>query len=276
MQAWFDLPVPTEFDLRQVFLTRLEEITGPAADSEAVVRLMNAFYGIVARAPEDPSRRGAAAEYPAGGVIRRCAERWMWATSSASRPCACSNRSCMLSIARNGKMLCGRLRDEGEHTGGQEELPRRAAARMCRRGGPGDDPQGPSPPLSRIGECLERAWVRRRLRGGVAQQAAHLLGGSLCDFRFGLSDETISAKELTALIERADDAAAVQGALRRGVKTSRRMGGTRAAVLLGEVVHGQCRSDRRGEGPGVPRRRIRDGRRTQRGGRSAGTFRDGQ
>jgi predicted KAP-like P-loop ATPase len=236
VQAWFDLPVPTEFDLRQVFLTRLEEITGPAADSEADVGLMNAFYGIVARhlkTPRDvvrlinilrvsyPPVRG---EVDVGDFLGIEAMRLFQPELHAV-------------IARNEKRLCGRLRDEGE----LPEAKRTGYDELMLAGVGEADRETIREALCRLFPRLESVWGGYGYGEGFEEEwrskrriCSNVHFGSY--FRFGLSDETISAKELTALIERADDAAAVQGALRQGVKTRRRMGGTRAAVLLEELM----------------------------------------
>lgn len=236
VQVWFDLPVPTEFDLRQVFLTRLEEIAGPALDSDAVVGLMNAFYGIVGhhlKTPRDvvrllnilrvsyPPVRG---EVDVGDFLGIEAVRLYQPKLHAI-------------IARNGKMLCGRLRDGGE----SPEARRTRYDELLLACVGEEDRETTRKALGRLFPGLEGVWSGHGYGEGFEEEWRSKR--RICSevhfssyFRFGISDETIPAKELTALIEGAGDATAVRCALRRALNTGRRMGGTRAAVLLEELM----------------------------------------
>lgn len=236
VQVWFDLPVPTEFDLRQVFLTRLEEITGPLTDSKGVVRLMNAFYGIIARhlkTPRDVVRHLNVLQvsYPPVRGEVDIADFLGIETVRLFQP------ELHAVIARNGGLLCGRLRSESER--GEARRTRYDALLL---GSVAEDAKETTrealcrlfPGLEGVwsghgyGEGFEEQWRRERRICSEVHFATY--------FRFGLSEETLPAAELEALIDAADNAAAVRDKLRKAAATRRRTGGTRAAVLLEELT----------------------------------------
>jgi predicted KAP-like P-loop ATPase len=234
VQVWFDLPTPTEFDLRQVFLTRLGEITGEITGGNGAVRLMNAFYGVVAhhmKTPRDVVRllNVLQVSYPPVRGEVDVADFLSIETIRLFQP------KLHAVIARNPNMLCGSQRSERVETGrarydalllngeaeATKEMTRAALSRLFPRLESVWNGQG-------YGEGFEEQWRRERRISSEAHFATY--------FRFGLSEETMPAAELQAIIVAADDAAAVQGALRKAVGTARRTGGTRAAVLLEELT----------------------------------------
>ena len=236
VQVWFDLPVPTEFDLRQVFLTRLDEITGPVPDNRDAVRLMNAFYGIVARhlkTPRDVVRllNVLQVSYP---PVRGEVDVADFLGIEAIR---LFHSELHAAIARNAAMLCGRLRSEGDR-----DEARRARYNALFLSNVADEAKETvRDALCRLFPGLESVWSNHGYASGFEDQwrserricsEAHFASY----FRFGLSDETLPARELQTLLDSADDAAKVQDTLRKAVSIRRRTGGTRAAVLLDELT----------------------------------------
>lgn len=236
VQVWFDLPVPTEFDLRQVFLTRLEEIFGRFTDDKVVTPLMNAFYGIVARhlkTPRDVVRllNVLQVSYPPVRGEVDVADFLGIETIRLFLP------ELHGVIARNGTMLCGRPGSDSER-----EEARRARYEALLLGSIAEDAkQATRQALCRLFPGLKKVWDGQGYGEGFEEQWRS--GRRICSeahfasyFRFGLSEETLPAAELQAIIDRADDAAAVQESLRKAAVSRRRTGGTRAAVLLEELT----------------------------------------
>lgn len=236
VQAWFDLPAPTTFDLRQVFLTRAHEIVGGVENPVEGVRVMNAFYGIVARHLKTPrdvvrllnvlrvSYSSVSGEVDVADFLGIEAIRLFHPGLHAV-------------IARHGKVLCGTLRSE--HERGEQ---RRARFDALLLAGISDDAKADMrDALGRLFPGLESVWDGHGYGDGFEEQwrserricsEAHFASY----FRFALSEETVSAKELAEVINAAGDEKAVQDALRAALKVGRRTGGTRAALLLEELT----------------------------------------
>jgi hypothetical protein len=93
----------------------------------------------------------------------------------------------------------------------------------------------------RLFPALENAWSNRLYAAEFVQEW-HLHRRVCVEahfdpyFRLTLSDQVPSATEIDALVDRAADPDFVRDALRRALATTRRRGGTRAAVLLDDLT----------------------------------------
>lgn len=236
VQVWFDLPVPMEFDLRQVFLRQLEEIVGPAHDADSMVRVMNAFYAIVARhlkTPRDVVRlmNVLRVSYPPVQGEVDVADFLGIEAIRLFQP------EVHAVIAHNGNMLCGGLQSGSEKI----EL-RRSRYDALLLGSVADGAKDATREvLCRLFPGLDSVWNGHGYDVGFEDHwraERRLCSKAHFDtyFRFGISEETLPVAELDAIIACADDAGAVQEALRRAATVPRRTGGTRAAVLIEELT----------------------------------------
>ncbi|AIO87314.1 P-loop NTPase fold protein [Burkholderia pseudomallei] len=243
VQAAFELPDPAALDVQQHLLSLIESICGAPAEAD-MVRFMNIFYEGISpamRTPRDVTRftNSLSVSWPAvAGEVDR-------ADFLALEMLRLLHPAIYRAIRQNKEQLSGSGRDEGRD--------RAAAARHF------DELLfGATPPpehdrmrrvLMRLFPVLESAWANMGYGEGFAKQWA--MKRRVCSpahfdayFRFSIGDEVLTSTELDEFVARADDIEYVKATLRHALTVTRRSGGTKAAVWLGELITHAERVDR--------------------------------
>ena len=232
VQVWFDLPLPTLMDLRKVFVARAQDIMGKIDTPERSRQFMNAFYGTVARhlkTPRDVVRliNALRITYPPVRGEVHTADFLILETVRLFYP------ALHAVIAGNRELLCGIEHSRSEQASKRyEELLMGVVPEAAR--------QHVREALMSVFPRLETIWDKRGYGDGFEEHwrrdrracsRAHFNSY----FRFTLSGETYSARELDAILAATGNVAAVAGALRSAVSAKLNAGGTRAAILLDEL-----------------------------------------
>lgn len=235
VQAAFELPPPESDDLRSLLLNNVGRIIGEIED-DRLTRFMNVFYDVVApniARPRDVVRLTNALEvtWPALAGDVDAADFLAMETLRLFWP------PVHRAIYNNKALVCG-------HQLGFE--PQAQAEAHCDARLLGNVPEGERPQLRsalmRLFPALENAWSNHFYDAEFGQEWR--LQRRVCVkahfdpyFRFALSDQVAPATEIQAFLARADDPDFVRDALRQALATTRRRGGTRAAVLLDELTY---------------------------------------
>ena len=234
VQAAFELPDPSAFDVQQNLLSMIGAICGEPAEAD-LVRFMNIFHEGISpamRTPRDVTRftNSLSVSWPAvAGEVDR-------ADFLALEMLRLLHPTIYRAIRQNKDDLCGIGRMEGRN--------REAKAKSFNDLFFG----AVSPPihdklprlLMRLFPALESAWSNMNYGDGFARQWA--MERRVCSsdhfdsyFRFAIGDDVLSSTELDAFLARADDIDYVKTTLRNAVAVTRRSGGTKAAVWLSEL-----------------------------------------
>lgn len=248
VQATFELPEPSEFDVQQHLLSSIESICGAPARADAV-RFMNIFYEGVSpamRTPRDVIRftNSLSVSWPAvAGDVDQ-------ADFIALEMLRLLHPSIYRAIRQNKKELSG-----GGHRGTRD---RNALVRHFNELLFGATEFADDAPirrlLMRLFPTLESAWANRSYGDGFGKQ--WVIQRRVCSpdyfdsyFRFSIGDEVLTNAEIDGFIARADDIEYVKATLRHAVTVTRRAGGTKAAVWLGGLTIHARRVDREKVGP---------------------------
>lgn len=234
VQAAFELPPPEADDLRGLLLGNVGRIMGDV-EEDRLTRFMNVFYDVVApkiARPRDVVRLTNALEvtWPAvAGDVDRAdflaieTLRLFWPQVHRA-------------VYNNNALVCG-------HQLGFEPHAHAGAHCDARLLGSIAEPERPQvrSALMRLFPALENAWSNHFYDADFGQEWR--LQRRVCVeahfdtyFRFALSDQVAPATEIETFIARSDDLDFVRDALRQALATTRRRGGTRAAVLLDELT----------------------------------------
>lgn len=234
VQAAFELPPPEPDDLRSLLLNNVGRIIGEIED-DRMTRFMNVFYDVVApdiARPRDVVRLTNALEvtWPAVAGDVDAADFLAMETLRLFWP------QVHRAIYDNKTLVCG-------HRLGFEPHAEAEAHCDVRLLGSVPEPERPQlrSALMRLFPALENAWSNHYYDAEFGQEWR--LRRRVCVeahfdpyFRFALSDQVAPATEIQAFTARADDPDFVRDALRQALATTRRRGGTRAAVLLEELT----------------------------------------
>jgi len=235
VQAAFELPDPSPFDVQQHLLSMIESICGAPAEAN-MVRFMNLFYEGISpfmRTPRDVTRftNSLSVSWPAvAGEVDR-------ADFLALEALRLLHPTIYRAIRQNKVLLCGNGRGDGRDRGS-------AAQRFDELFfGATPPPQGDRMRrvLMRLFPALESAWANVIYGDGFPRQWA--MERRVCSaghfdsyFRFSISEEVLTSTELEAFLAKADDIDYVKATLRSAVAVPRRAGGTKAAVWLDELI----------------------------------------
>ncbi|HSD37753.1 MAG TPA: P-loop NTPase fold protein [Rhodocyclaceae bacterium] len=234
VQAAFELPDPSVFDVQQHLLSLIESICGAPAERD-MVRFMNIFYEGISpamRTPRDVARftNSLSVSWPAvAGEVDR-------ADFVALEMLRLLQPNIYRAIRQNRERLTGAV---------SERRDREAAAQhfngLFFGATPPADDNRMRRLLMRLFPALESAWENMGYGDGFAKQWA--LERRVCSsdhfdsyFRFSIGDDVLTSAELDAFLARADDGEYVRTTLRNAVTVARRSGGTKAAVWLGELT----------------------------------------
>lgn len=243
VQAAFELPDPSEFDVQQHLLSLIGTICGTPAEAD-MVRFMNIFYEGIApamRTPRDVTRfsNSLSVSWPAvAGEVDR-------ADFLALEMLRLLHPNIYRAIRQNKEQLTGSGRSEGRDRG---EIAQRFNDLFFGAAQPPDHDRMRRL-LMRLFPALESAWENRGYGDGFARQWAMARRVCASDhfdsyFRFSIGDEVLLSTELDAFLARADDTDYVKTTLRHAVTVPRRSGGTKAAIWLGELTTHADRLDR--------------------------------
>ncbi|WP_341677995.1 P-loop NTPase fold protein [Niveibacterium sp. SC-1] len=243
VQAAFELPDPSAFDVQQHLLSLIDSICGTPAERD-MVRFMNIFYEAVSpsmRTPRDVARftNSLGVSWPAvAGEVDR-------ADFVALEVLRLFQPDIYRGIRQNKERLTG--------NGGGERRERELAAQYFNNLFFGATPPGEDDrmrrSLMRLFPALEFAWGNTSYGEGFAKAWARERRVCSADhfdsyFRFFVGDDVLTSAELDAFLARVDDAEHVKTTLRRAVTVRRRARGTRAAAWLGELTTHSDRVDR--------------------------------
>ncbi|VVD95466.1 hypothetical protein PMO31116_01830 [Pandoraea morbifera] len=243
IQAAFEIPDPAAFEVQQHLLSLIGSICGAPAEAD-MVRFMNIFYEGISpamRTPRDVAR-----------FANSLSVSWPAVSSEVDRADFLALEMLRLlhpaiyrAIRQNKEQLSGNGRDKGRERG--------EAARYFN-----ELLFGAAPPpehdrmrrlLMRLFPVLESAWANMGYDEGFAKQWA--MKRRVCSpahfdtyFRFSIGDEVLTSTELDEFVARADDVEFVKATLRHASMVTRRSGGTKAAVWLGELITHSERVDR--------------------------------
>jgi len=239
VQAAFELPDPLPSDVQQHLLTLIETICGTPRQAD-MVRFMNIFYEGVApamRTPRDVARFAnlISVTWPAVAGEVNTADFLALEVFRLLNPAIYrAVRQCKEQLSGSGR---GDGRDNAEAAKRFNDLffgplPQPDQERLRRV-------------LMRLFPALEAVWANMSYGEGFAKQWA--MERRVCSpdhfdsyFRFAVGDDVLARAELDELIERAADHEYVKRTLRHAVTVTRRSGGTKAAVLLGELkIHSE-------------------------------------
>lgn len=234
VQAAFELPPPEPDDLRSLLLNNLGRIIGEVED-DRMTRFMNVFYDVVApniARPRDVVRLTNALEvtWPAVAGDVDAADFLAMETLRLFWP------QVHRAIYDNKTLVCGYQLGFEPHAQAEAHCDARLLASV-------PEPERPQlrSALMRLFPALENAWSNHFYAAEFGQEWR--LQRRVCVeahfdpyFRFALSDQVAPATEIQAFISRADDLDFVRDTLRQALATTRRRGGTRAAVLLDELT----------------------------------------
>jgi predicted KAP-like P-loop ATPase len=243
VQAAFELPDPAALDVQQHLLSLIESICGAPAEAD-MVRFMNIFYEGISpamRTPRDVARftNSLSVSWPAvAGEVDR-------ADFLALEMLRLLHPAIYRAIRQNKEQLSGSGRGEGRDRG--------AAAQHFNElffgATPPPDQDRMRRLLMRLFPVLESAWANMSYGEGFAKQWA--MKRRVCSpahfdayFRFSIGDEVLTSTELDEFVARADDMEYVKATLRHALTVTRRSGGTKAAVWLGELITHAERVDR--------------------------------
>lgn len=234
VQASFELPEPTDFDVQQHLQLQIVSICGSAADTDEV-RFMNIFYEGIApamRTPRDVIRytNSLSVSWPAVAKEVNCADFLALEVFRLLQP------RVYRTIRQNKVLLSGNRQHEHRE---REELERRLNELFF---GANQEPEHERirRVLKRLFPALESIWGNHIYGGNPERRWA--IERRVCSikhfdtyFRFAISDDTVTSAELNAFLVRADDVLYVKKTLLEAVSVSRRAGGTKAAVWLEEL-----------------------------------------
>lgn len=240
VQATFELPEPSEFDVQRHLQSQITSICGSSADEDSV-RFMNIFYEGIAsamRTPRDVIRytNSLSVSWPAVASEVNCADFLALEVLRLFHP------SIYRAIRQNKRILSGNGHyeySEREKVGGRlSELffgptPTSGHDRIRRL-------------LIRLFPTLESIWSNRSYGGNPERRWT--MERRVCSvthfdtyFRFSTSDDTVTSAELNQFLARADDVDYVKSTMRDAVSVTRRSGGTKAAVWLEALrTHAEC------------------------------------
>lgn len=235
VQAAFELPEPSPTDIQDQLLAAIESICGLSSASE-MVRFMNIFYEGISpamRTPRDIARfsNSLSVTWPSVAGNVNSADFVMLEVFRLMRP------TLYRAIQQNKAMLCQSASISSE---------RDAAGKRFRLAlfGPEavDTDQQIDRVLMRLFPVLESAWANRSYDGAFARtwaQQRRVCSESHFDsyFRFSVAAAALPSEELDELIQRAGDVVYVSRALRDAALTKRRGSGTKAGVILDELIN---------------------------------------
>ncbi len=242
VQAAFELPNPSPFDIQQHLLSLVESICGAPAEVD-VVRFMNIFYEGISpamRTPRDVTR-----------FINSLSVSWPAVANEVDRADFLALE--VLRLLQPGIYRAIRQNKEQlTRVGRREGRDRDATAKHFN-----DLFFGTKPPdrdstqrlLMRLFPALESAWSNMGYGEGFARQWAiqrRVCAAEHFDtyFRFSIGDDVLASTELDAFLTRAGDMKFVKTTLRHAVTVTRRSGGTKAAVWLDELTKHSARVGR--------------------------------
>lgn len=243
VQAAFELPDPSAFDVQQHLLSLIESICGAPAESD-MVRFMNIFYEGISpamRTPRDVVRftNSLSVSWPAvAGEVDR-------ADFLALEVLRLLQPTVYRAIRQNKEQLSGSGREDGhDHEAAAQHFNELFFGVV-----PPPDHERMRRLLMRLFPVLESAWENMGYGDGFAKQWA--MERRVCSpdhfdsyFRFSIGDAVLTSTELDAFLVRADDIEYVKATLRHAVTVVRRSGGTKAAVWLSELTTHARRVDR--------------------------------
>lgn len=234
VQASFELPPALVEDLWDLLLTNVERIMG-APEQGRVTRFMNLFYDVVApeiTLPRDVIRLTNALEVSwsavAGEVDR--ADFLAMETLRLFKP------RVHRAVYDNKDLVCGT--DVTRFS--QSDSAAKSDQRLL-TGVSDADRERVRNALMRLFPALEGVWSNRYYAGGFGdswRQERRVCVDIHFDtyFRFSISDSTTSAVDFQSFMAAATNPANVREKFLEAVKTLRRRGGTKAAVLLEELT----------------------------------------
>ncbi|HHQ4663587.1 TPA: KAP family P-loop NTPase fold protein, partial [Aeromonas veronii] len=240
VQAAFELPEPSAFDVQQHLQSQIVSICGSAAETDSV-RFMNIFYESIApamRTPRDVIRytNSLSVSWPAVANEVNCADFLALEVFRLLHP------EIYRAIRQNKSILSGnRSYDSRE----REEIDKRFNELFF----------GPNPKpgydrirrsLMRLFPALESVW-RNHTYGGNPEKRWRMERRVCSDrhfdtyFRFSISDDALTSTELNEFLVHVDDVGYVKRTLSGAVSVVRRAGGTKAAVWLEYLhLHADC------------------------------------
>ncbi|MCZ2154943.1 MAG: KAP family NTPase [Bryobacterales bacterium] len=235
VQAAFELPDPSPADVQLHLLTLIESICGTPSDPD-IVRFMNIFYEGIApemRTPRDVARftNSLSVTWPAVAGEVDTADFLALEVFRLLHP------AIYRTIRQNKDELCGTGRSDRRE---REDAAKRYEAQFFGANHkPGQDRLRQA--LMRLFPALESLWGGMNYGEGFAKQWA--MDRRVCSaahfdsyFRFATGDDVLPRAELEELFAHAGDRDYVTNTLRHAVTVKRRSGGTKAAVLLGELT----------------------------------------
>lgn len=234
VQASFELPEPTDFDVQQHLKSQIVSICGAAADVDTV-RFMNIFYEGIApamRTPRDVIRytNSLSVSWPAVANEVNCADFLALEVFRLLHP------RIYRAIRQNKIALSGNRQYEHRE---REELDKHLN-NLFFEANPKSENDRIRRVLKRLFPVLESIWGNVAYGGNPERGWA--LERRVCSakhfdtyFRFSISDDVVTSAELNTFLDRADDVEYVKGTLIDSLFVSRRTGGTKAAVWLEEL-----------------------------------------
>lgn len=234
VQASFELPEPTDFDVQQHLQSQIVSICGSAADAD-VVRFMNLFYEGIApamRTPRDVIRytNSLSVSWPAVANEVNCADFLVLEVFRLLYP------RIYRTIRQNKIVLSGNR----QHEHGEREQLDKRLNELFFGTNPKPEHDRIRRVLKRLFPTLESIWGNLTYGGDPEKRWA--IERRVCSvkhfdtyFRFAISDDAVTSAELNTFLSRADDVEYVKTTLIDAVSVSRRAGGTKAAVWLEEL-----------------------------------------
>jgi predicted KAP-like P-loop ATPase len=234
VQASFELPQVEPDDLRDALLENVQRLMGSAGENRAV-RFMNVFYDVVApnvARPRDVVRLVNALEvtYPevADNVDR--ADFLAMETLRLFRP------KIHRAIYNNRLLVCGVGDDSTRRKSGADDCDEKLLSDTAAA-----DRPALRRALMRLFPSLEMHWSNHFYNQWSADSwhiERRVCASAHFDtyFRLALSEKTAPELEIRQLIMGANDQERTQQTLREALATTRRRGGTRAALLLDELT----------------------------------------
>lgn len=234
VQASFELPEPTDFDVQQHLQSQIVSICGAAVEADAV-RFMNIFYEGIApamRTPRDVIRytNSLSVSWPAVANDVNCADFLALEVFRLLHP------RIYRAIRQNKSVLSGNRQYEHRE---KQELEQRLNELFFGANPKAEDDRIRRV-LKRLFPTLESIWGNIAYAGDPERRWT--IDRRVCSvrhfdtyFRFAISDDTVTSAELNILLARADDVIYVKSILLEAISISRRAGGTKAAVWLEEL-----------------------------------------
>lgn len=234
VQAAFELPEPSTFDVQQHLQSQIVSICGSAAETDSV-RFMNIFYEGIApamRTPRDVIRytNSLSVSWPAVANEVNCADFLALEVFRLLHP------EIYRAIRQSKSLLSG--------NGGHDGHDRKDVGTYLNElfFGPTPKPEHDRirRSLIRLFPALESVWHNRIYGGNPERRWA--MERRVCSnkhfdtyFRFSISDDALTSAELNEFLAHADDVEYVTRTLMDAVSVIRRVGGTKAAVWLEDL-----------------------------------------